>query len=67
MYIVIHALVRGTEKSLYNSKFNFASRAKGFLKLLLFKSNLHRNKDAPFKYLINIEFQRASVSWGFRL
>jgi len=33
------------------------STAEGFFKLLLFKSNLCRNKDAPFKYFINLKFQ----------
>lgn len=61
MYIVLHVPLRGKEKVLFNPKYSLTSTAKGFLKLLLFKSNLCRNK-APFKYLINTEFQWDKVS-----
>lgn len=63
MYIVLHVPLRGKENVLYNSKYNLTSTAKGFLKLLLFKNNLCGNKDAPFKYLVNVEFQWNNVSW----
>lgn len=63
MYIVLRVPLREKEKVLYNSKYNLISAAKEFLKLLLFKSNLCRNKGAHFKYLINIEFQWDNISW----
>lgn len=55
MYMVLHGPLKGKEKVLYNSKYN--SVTQWFSKLLLFKSNLFRNKDISFKYLINTEYQ----------
>lgn len=66
--MVLHGPLKEKEEVLCNSKYDSIFTVKWFLKLLLFISNLCRNKDVSFKYLINIEYQwRDGVSWAYRL